>query len=308
MNDSTQSPTRSRDGGASPVLRFAARLGSIDRRWIFLAMALAVAVPIVLELKFPEVPGRMARATFDAIEKVPEGSRVLLSFDYDPASEGELQPMANAIVHHCASRRHKIAFMALWPVGKQMADQTIREVLQKFHPEYKEGEDFVQLGYKTGNEIVVRLMSTNIPLQYPADAAGTPLGALPMMAGVESLRDFKLVASVSAGYPGAKEWVQFGNGPMPEAFTVVTGSTGVQVSQLLPYYPAQMEGLLVAVKGAAEYEMLVSEKYPVASDAERLAQGRIRMGPQLVAHLLVIGLIILGNISMLANRAIGGAR
>jgi hypothetical protein len=69
-----------------------------------------------------------------------------------------------------------------------------------------------------------------------------------------------------------------------------------------------MEGLLVAVKGAAEYEMLVSEKYPVASDAERLAQGRIRMGPQLVAHLLVIGLIILGNISMLANRAIGGAR
>lgn len=308
MNESHHNTASTRGDGPPRFLRILARIGGIDRRWIFLAMALAVAAPTVLELKFPEVPGRMARATFEAIEQVPEGSRVLLSFDYDPASEGELQPMANAIVHHCASRGHKIAFMALWPVGKQMADQTIREVLQKFHPGYQEGEDFVQLGYKTGNEIVVRLMSTNIPLQYPADAAGTPLASLPMMAGVQSLADFKLVASVSAGYPGAKEWVQFGNGPMPEAFTVVSGSTGVQVSQLLPYYPAQMEGLLVAVKGAAEYEMLVTEKYPVAQDAERLAQGRIRMGPQLVAHLLVIGLIILGNVSMLANRAIGGAR
>lgn len=293
MSASTQTPTRP---------------GGLDRRWIFLAMALAVGIPIVLKPMFPENPGRMTRATFEAIEKVPEGSRVLLSFDYDPASEGELQPMANAIVHHCASRGHKIAFMALWPVGKQMADQTIREVLQKFHPEYQEGKDFVQLGYKTGNEIVVRLMSTNIPLQYPTDAAGTPLASLPMMSDVESLRDFKLVVSISAGYPGAKEWVQYGNGPMPEAFTLVSGSTGVQVSQLLPYYPAQSEGLLVAVKGAAEYETLVTEKYPVETDAELLAQGRIRMGPQLFAHLLVIALIVLGNILMLVNRSNGGAR
>jgi hypothetical protein len=88
----------------------------------------------------------------------------------------------------------------------------------------------------------------------------------------------------------------------------VCGSTGVQVSQLLPYYPKQLDGMLVAVKGAAEYEMLVEDKYPVEKNADRLGQGRVRMGPQLVAHLLMIGLIVLGNIAMVAGRSRGGAQ
>ena len=102
-----------------------ARLNDLDRRWIFLAMGLSIAIPILLKLRFPEYPGPMARATFDAVEAVPEGSPVLISFDYDPASAAELQPMASALVHHCASRKLKMVFMALWPLGKQQADRTI---------------------------------------------------------------------------------------------------------------------------------------------------------------------------------------
>ncbi len=292
---------------------FCVRMGTLDRRWIFLGVALAVAVPMLLKLSLPEVPGPMARATFDAIERVPEGSRVLIAFDYDPASEGELQPMANALVHHCASRHHNIVFMALWPLGKQLADKTIKDVLQEFHPEYIEGTNFTQLGYKTGNEGVIKLMTTAIPEQYPNDASGAALADLPLMAGVTKLSEFKLIGTISAGYPGAKEWVQYADGATPEAFTLVAGSTGVQVSQLLPYYPKQLEGLLVAVKGAAEYEMLVTQKYPVTKNQGRLEEGRRRMGPQLVAHLLVIGLIVLGNVAMIAGRGgkggmKGGAR
>lgn len=290
-------------GGTS----FLARIGSIDRRWIFLAMGLSIAIPILLKLRFPEYPGPMAKATFDSIEKVPAGSTVLLSFDYDPASAAELQPMASAMVHHCVSRKLKIVFMALWPLGKQQADKTIDAVIKPFHPEYAYGTDYVQLGYQSGNEGVIKLMATNIPEQYKNDASGTPLAELPLVAGVRNLGAFKLVGSISAGYPGAKEWVQYGNGPMPEAFEVVCGSTGVQVSQLLPYYPKQMEGMLVAVKGTAEYEMLVEQKYP-CERPELIGQGRVRMGPQLVAHLLMIGLIVLGNIAMLAGRSRGGVR
>lgn len=283
------------------------RLNDLDRRWIFLAMGLSIAIPILLKLRFPEYPGPMARATFDAIEAVPEGSTVLVSFDYDPASAAELQPMASAIVHHCASRKLKMVFMALWPLGKQQADRTIESVLKQFHPGYQYGVDYVQLGYQSGNEGVIKLMATNVPEQYKTDAAGTATSLIPLLASVKDLSAFKLVATISAGYPGAKEWVQYGNGPMPDAFSIVGGSTGVQVSQLLPYYPKQMEGMLVAVKGAAEYEMLVEAKYPV-DKPEVIGQGRVRMGPQLVAHLLMIALIILGNVAMIASRNRGGAR
>jgi hypothetical protein len=282
-------------------------LTRLDRRWIFLAMGLSIAVPILLKLRFPEYPGPMAKATFNAIEAVPEGSTILISFDYDPASAAELQPMASALVHHCASRRLKMVFTALWPLGKQQADRTIETVLKPFHPEYKEGVDYVQLGFQAGNEGVIKLLATNLPKQYPNDASGEAIENLPLLEGVEDLGAFKLIASVSAGYPGAKEWVLYGNGAMPDAFSVVAGSTGVQVGQLLPYYPQQLEGILVAVKGAAEYETLVEEKYP-APDSTVIGQGRVRMGPQLVAHLLMIGLIILGNVAMIAGRPRGGAR
>ncbi len=284
-----------------------ARLNDLDRRWIFLAMGLSIAIPILLKLRFPEYPGPMARATFDAVEAVPEGSTVLVSFDYDPASAAELQPMASAIVHHCASRKLKMVFMALWPLGKQQADRTIESVLKQFHPGYQYGVDYVQLGYQSGNEGVIKLMATNVPEQYKTDAAGTATATIPLLASVKDLGAFKLVATISAGFPGAKEWVQYGNGPMPDAFSIVGGSTGVQVSQLLPYYPKQMEGMLVAVKGAAEYEMLVEAKYPI-DKPDVIGQGRVRMGPQLVAHLLMIALIILGNVAMIASRNRGGAR
>ena len=289
---------------------FFVRVGRLDRRWIFLAMGLSIAVPILLKLRFPEVPGPRARATFDAIESLPDGSRVLLSFDFDPASKAELQPMANALVHHCASKGHKIVFMALWPLGKQMADQAIKEVLLEYHGDkYEYGADYVQLGFKAGNEGVIKVLTTNVAEAYPTDASGAAVSGLPLIADVRDLGSFDLVSTVSAGYPGAKEWVQYGREAMKPDARLTSGSTGVQASQLFPYYPAQLNGLLVAVKGAAEYETIVTEKYPVDRNSERLEQGRIRMGPQLVAHLLMIALIILGNIAMIASRGTqGGAR
>ena len=294
------------------VRGFFVRLGRIDRRWIFLAMGLSIAVPILFRLRFPEVPGPMARATFDAIDKLPNGSRVILSFDFDPASKAELQPMANALVHHCASKDHKIVFMALWPLGKQMADQSIKDILLEYHGDrYRDayGTNYVQLGFKAGNEGVIKMLTTNIAEAYPTDAFGAAVSSLPLVADARDLGSFDLVSTVSAGYPGAKEWVQYGREAMKPEAGLTSGSTGVQASQLFPYYPAQLNGLLVDVKGAAEYETLVTEKYPVERNTERLEQGRIRMGPQLVAHLLMIALIVLGNIAMIASRGTqGGAR
>ena len=84
----------------APLVAHFARLGfmpalrSLDRRWIFLLMFWAVLLPIdyigITGQTFPEVPSALARATFDEVERLQEGDPVLLSFDYDPPSEGEL--------------------------------------------------------------------------------------------------------------------------------------------------------------------------------------------------------------------------
>ena len=96
-----------------PLARHVARDGllptlrTLDRRWIFLLMLWAVLVPIyyigVTGQTLPEVPSALAEDTFNEIERLQPGDPVLLAFDYDPPSAGELAPMATAFARHAAA-------------------------------------------------------------------------------------------------------------------------------------------------------------------------------------------------------------
>ena len=191
---------------------FLSRLDAIDRRWIFLMMALAVAGPIIwvgiTGKTFPETPTPAVQGAFDAIERLPEGSRVLVSFDFDPASAGELQPMATAIIHHCAMRKLRICGMTLWAPGGPLIGATFTDVIGN-DPTYVYGVNFVDLGYQSGNEGVMKQVGTDFPRAFPSDARSTPFAQVPMLKDIRKLTDFDLLVSVSAGYPGSKEWIQY---------------------------------------------------------------------------------------------------
>jgi hypothetical protein len=272
---------------------------TLDRRWIFLMMFLAVAVPIFvigrMKKTFPEEPTQLARDVFNAVEDLPSGSKVLLSFDFDPASEGELGPMATAFTYHCAAKGHKMYFMALWPVGPQMIEDAISRVIKSDFPDLEYGEDYVNLGYKSGYEAVIKVIVTDFSELYTTDTRGTPWNSIPMCGDkMRNVQDARLIINVSAGYPGTKEWVQYAATPYPD-ITLVAGCTGVQAPLFYPYIPEQLKGLLGAIKGAAEYEALVVERYGL-EDEPKYQVAQYRMGPQLVAHLLMIILIIGGNV------------
>lgn len=279
-------------------------LKNLDRRYIFLLMFLSVAIPILVQAQFPEKPTGLATAVFEAVDALPEGSRVLLSFDYDPASEGELGPMATTFTYHCAAKKLRLYFMALWPVGPQMIDNTIAKVLKRDFPELQYGRDYVNLGFKSGNEGVIKVIVTDFRQLYTTDSQGTPFEGIPMCKGVQSVQDMDLVVNVSAGYPGTKEWVQYAVTAFPDKIRMVAGCTGVQAPLLYPYIPSQLPGLLGAIKGAAEYEKLVSDKYGLG-DRPEYQEGQRRMGPQLVAHLLMIALIVAGNVIYFVERKKG---
>ena len=278
------------------------KLKNLDRRWIFLLMFLSVAIPIIIigitGQSFPEKPTDLAYSTFNAIEDLKPGDKVLLSFDFDPASEGELGPMATAFTYHCAANKLNMYFMALWPVGPQMIDNAIENVIKKDFPDLVYGEDYVNLGFKSGGEGVIKVIVTDFLELFSTDAKGTPFNDIPMNKEISSVQDMDLVINISAGSAGTKEWVQYAVTPYPDEITLVAGCTGVQAPLLYPYIPEQLPGLLGAIKGAAEYEKLVFDKY--YRDEGKVVPGRYqegvrRMGPQLVAHLLMILLIIAGN-------------
>jgi hypothetical protein len=285
------------------------RLLNLDRRWVFAAMALAVAVPVLVGLKFPEKPSAMTRRVFDAVEALPAGSRVLIALDYDPAGMGELHPMAAAFTRHAALKGHRIYFMTLWPTGPAFTAEMTRLLRVEF-PRLEYGRDYVDLGYRAGEMGVVKVIANDLRKEFATDVNQRSLGSMPITADVRNVRQMDLIVSVSGGTPGAKEWVLFAATPFD--IEAVSGTTGVQTSQLMPYVPRQLTGLLGGVKAAAEYERLLVDRYPELEEREAappgLFSGTVRMGPQVVAHLLMIGLIVAGNVLYFAARRRGAAR
>jgi hypothetical protein len=281
------------------VSRFAKLVETLDRldkRWIFLVVGLAVVVSTIFRLTFPEIPTPMVKAVFDKVESLPAGSRVLLPFDYDPGSEPELQPMADAYVRHCAEKKLQLYFIALWPLGQNMVESTVSRVLNPEYPGYAYGRDYMNFGYKSGNEGVIAVILTDIKKLYTTDAQGANIDSIPMLAGISNIRGFDLILTASAGYPGLKEWVQYAG--TPGNIPVAGGCTAVQAPLLYPYYPDQMLGLMGGIKAAAEYEALLLEAYPkFRGDKSRFQTALTRMGPQTVTHLAIIAFIIVGNVT-----------
>ncbi len=271
---------------------FFTRLSNLDRRIIYLLILSSIVISLIFKLQFKEFPSAMTKKVFDKIESLPENSKVLVAMDYDPASEPELQPMAVGFVRQLASRKAKLYFVALYPMGPIMTSKVVDGVLKKSFPDYTYGTDYVELGYKSGNQGVINVMLTNIKKLFTTDRSGTDINTIPLMEHVTNLSDFDLIISVSAGYPGIIEWIQFGSDPA--GVPIINGSTAVQAPQIFPYFPRQLVGVLGGIKAAAEYETMVKENYPAIASEGNLAI--IRMGPQTIAHLIIIFFIVVGNI------------
>ncbi|HKW51166.1 MAG TPA: hypothetical protein VJQ53_05465 [Candidatus Eisenbacteria bacterium] len=269
---------------------FLAGLRALDRRWIFLAVGLLVIAPLLFGFHIaPVVPSHRAKGFYDAIERLPEGSTVLVPGDYDPGTRAENYPMHLAAVRQMMRRNIKIIGVELYPAGVPLADDVLRIVGAEYGK--KLGVDYVNLGYKVGNELVMSSMGTSIPKTFPVDSRGVPVSQIPVMRGIENFQQIDMIVSISAGYPGTKEWVQ----QVVSRFHVpmVAGVTAVSAPEYYPYLQAgQLQGLLGGMAGAAEYEVLVGKP----------ALATRGMDAQSLAHVFIAFMIILGNVAFLGQR------
>ncbi len=275
-------------------------LSRLDRRWIFLAMLLAVAVPMLARLRFPESPSRRIRDVFQTIEQLPAGAKVLLALDYDPASEGELAPMSAAFVRHCCEKRLKLYFLTLWDRGPPIIQKQI-QLIRREYPALEYGKDYVNFGYRAGERGVIKNVMSNLRADISADAQGTRLEALELTRDLKSFQEMDLLISVGSGSPGPQEWIQYAASQYD--LPMLCGSPGVQAPQLYPYLGKPLAGILAAIKGAAEYEQQLLIAYPELRQREDAQEGLRRMGPQLVAHVLIVGLIVAGNLAYWSERS-----
>ena len=256
----------------------------LDRRWIFLITGLLVLVPLLWPLNLPIEPSAPVRAYHDTIAALPAGSTVLMSCDFDPASQPELEPMTRTTLRQLFAKHCKVVVVVVFQGGARFVDTIVQDVARERHQ--RDGVDFVNLGYKAGDEAVLVLMGQSIPKTFPRDHNGRDVTRLPIMREVRNYASFALLVSISAGYPGTKEYVQQVQGRFH--IPMVAGVTAVFAPTLYPYLQTgQLRGLMGGMAGAAEYEELRYER-GMASRG---------MDAQSLAHMFIALCIVLGNLA-----------
>ncbi|HOD65548.1 MAG TPA: hypothetical protein PKW75_09890 [candidate division Zixibacteria bacterium] len=265
-------------------------IDKLDRRWTYLLVAIAVIIPFILPAKFPVSITPEAKQLYNYVEELPNGSVVMLVFDYYPSTIAECEPMTRTALHHLFRKDCKVVTLSNIPLGgPTMAESVTREMARLYGKVY--GVDFVNLGYKADYVAVLRGMGQSIKGIFPADNSGTPLDSLPLMRKVKNYRDvafiFEVADNATADYWASIVNAQFGV-PMG------CGTTAVSAPRYYAFVSSgQFVGLLGGMKGAAEYEMLVGHP----------GMAYRGMDAQSLVHLVIIGLVVVGNVGFFAGRA-----
>jgi len=263
-------------------MSFAERMLRIDRRIIFLIIGLCTLLPLLYPVGLAIKVSPEVRAVYDYLDGLPEGSVFLLSMDFDPASKPELYPQAVALLRHAFRKNLRVIGMTLWVTGTGMADQAITMVAADMGKQ--NGKDYVFLGWSPGVGSLIITMGQDLYKAFPSDYYNKPTKDLPVLAGVQNLRDVNYVISLAAGTAGIETWYVFGKDKYK--FELAGGCTGVIAPGLYPLLRSgQLNGLIGGLRGAAEYEVLIDQK-------ERAVAG---MDAQSATHFAIIALVLLCN-------------
>lgn len=254
----------------------------MDRRYVYLMVAIAVIIPLIFRISLPVTTTRPVEKVYEFVNKIPEGSVIWLGFDYYNSTRTECDPIAIAFLEQAFSRNLKVFITSTIPDGNGISQNVAMRIAKKYGKEY--GKDYAILGYKPGALILIRQVCENIQTLYSTDVFGTPIEEVPMMVNVKNANDISMVFT-STDNASFDEYVKAAS--TQYHIPMAGGSTAVSVPMLYTFLNSgQIIGLVGGLKGAAEYEALINK--PSTATAGMSAQSFV--------HMLIVCLILFSNI------------
>jgi hypothetical protein len=214
------------------------------------------------------------------------GAVALVSFDYSPATQGEMQPLADAVIGRLRGQGMRLIFISLEPEGATLAQQTLERLLAERDETY--GTNLVNLGYLPGQVVAVRALAGGRSLANLVDPnTGQPFAA--NWNDVENLAQVDMVVTLADSPTSSRWWIeQLATAVEPvrgERFILAATSAMAQ-PYLQPYRSSeQLDGLVAGINGAAAIE----------ASRKTFGPARQMLDSQSIAHLLIIILIAAGT-------------
>lgn len=279
------------------------RLLRIDRRIIYAILLLVVTLPLVFPSVLKVTPMNPVEKLFEAVDSTPDDMAVIIDCSYAPQIKAEVEPMAIALLRHAFKTRKKVLVLSLYVEMIGLATRALNQVVEEFNSTARTssdsiiyGRDYVFLGWQPPPIVPMLGMGESISAIYVVDYYGNQTDTLAMMKGIRNYNNISILVALS-GSSIPISWVAYAQNRY--GLRVGVGCTAVSGADFYPYYQTgQFTGLMVGMKGAAEYEELVERNHAV--EGRRIASEA--MLSLTYAHLVIIFFIIAGNIGYFISR------
>jgi hypothetical protein len=266
------------------------KMGNIDYRWLYALSIIFTLFPVLYPLGLPVTVSAGTVGYFEAIDKLPPGSVVAVSFGASAQLLDEQDAQFIATWKLLFQRDLKVLVYSSLQDGPILMQNYFgkRVIPESYGKVY--GKDYVVLGYALLGEAGEASMAISIRGVYSTDQAGTPLDSLPMMANINSAKDIDLLIFVYTSCTDVewpvRQWVT------PYGTKCIIATLGCCGPMAVPYYPAQVQGFLSGSGMGTELEVLGRVPGPGAamSDAKNIG----------ILPFLVF--FVLGNLSYLGKR------
>jgi len=281
-------------------VEFLVRLQKIDRRVIYALVFVLVTAPIFVGYVPPLNVGPEAQKYYDNIEKLPKDKVVFITADFGAGTSGENRPQCRAVMEHLMRRKLKFIVLSFDPQGADYANDLVSDLARQYPAYKKYGETWVNFGFKYTTEDTfpgtLQTLGAGFRSLLKGDRKGQSLDDIPMMKGLNEWSQVSALCEFT-GSDSYEYLVRYLCGP--KKMMMLTGCTGIISPAIYPYLDTgQMQGLLNGMRGAAEYEKLLGHW----GEPGKLQRGGKGMNSQSVGALLIILLIVMGNLSMIAEK------
>jgi len=258
-------------------------LQQLDRRWIYLILAIAIIVPLTIPFNSETYTTRTTESLYRMIdsfspqqedgqfvsleEYLNNDKAMLMSFLHDASTMPELYPMELAILRHCFERQIKVFTLTFLATGAPIMDMAINTVKEEIAKDrvkkglppldIQSGTQYINFGYKVYQlQLPIVLgMGEDISEAVDIDAEGRKISSLPIMKNIKNYNNMNLVTEFSGSVAGST-WYYYARPRF--GVNVGVGVTAVMAADEYPLLQTgQLIGLLAGLKGAAEYEKLV---------------------------------------------------
>jgi hypothetical protein len=229
------------------------RIQNIPIKYLYVALFVAILLPIVFPFRQKMTPSAFTKAYYDSIEALKPGDVVVLSIDQTPSTLNEIGGGSVAAITHLKSKGAKIIFWAIYfSEGAPIYETRLASLMK----DKKYGDDYVNFGYIVGKEATAEVLGKDMRSLLKTDAYGKSIDELPLMKNIRSAKDVALLITTDDG--GATVmWIQ--QWTTPYKTKVISSAVGANVALLIPYTRSgQLMGLLASTTGVAEYETMLN--------------------------------------------------